>query len=112
MNKQQLSELLGRCSPDSPLFPAAQEAVKRLQASNSHRISFSGEPEDREALLRIYSVRLKLSHQRKQHMLGLEETVQMFARGQGPLRSGYAETDAHLIYFWIDDAGNLAGCIP
>jgi hypothetical protein len=111
MNKDDLLALLGRCAQDSALFAVAQEAARRLNASKTVRVVIS-EPQACEVVLRIYTRRLESKRERNAQVPGLEETVQMLTKCSGQLRGGYAETDdAQLVYFFMDAAGNLVGCV-
>lgn len=110
MNKNELSVLLTRCPNDSSLFDVAREAVRRLNSTNEVRI-VQGERQPREDLLRIYTARLQRKAEKGQSVTGLKETVEAFEKCQSSLGGGYAETGAGVIYFWTDEAGNLAGCV-
>ena len=82
-------------------------AKDRLESATLKEVRI-GEPQGGEALLKIYKRRLKGGSDK---IHGLEETVGLFAEQKGALRTSYAATDRGLIYFWIDDRGQIAGCI-
>src|SRR5438105_1681183 len=110
MNKTELLNLFARPSEDSPLFAILRQATERIEASNGVRI-VEGGLQRAQDLVRTYAARLRRSKERNKHVPGLEETVRLFYNHQGSLRGGYAETDTGLIYFWLDEQGNVAGCI-
>ena len=110
MTKNDLLTLFTSCPPDSPLFNVAHEAVKHLQTSTGPRIVL-GDPQPCAVLLRIYRHRLNQATDRHEQIPGLEETAKSFTSCNGQLRGGYAEFSNHLIYFWADGSGNLAGCV-
>lgn len=110
MNKNEAIELLNRCPCDSELYNAAQVALKKLRSSTTVKVVV-GEPQESSGLLKVYADRLKQKRERGQRIEGLAATVENFAKCQGALVGGYAQTESGLIYFWRNEAGELIGCI-
>lgn len=111
MNARDLHDLFARCPRKSPLYLVAQDALARLNASQNVRV-VEGQPLPCEHYRKIYRARLDHLNERNLSVPGTEETVQVFEHCEGQLAGGYARTDdSHLIYFWTDEQGRLAGCV-
>lgn len=109
MNKAEVTNLLkqGRTS----FGKVAEHALALLDSAEDVSVEENPTPREKEHWLSIYSRRLAHSEHTGKRVTGLKETVDAFAKGEGPFRAIAITTGAHTIYCWTDSRGHLIGCI-
>ena len=109
MNKAEIVDLL---KDGRPLFAqVAEHALSILDTAKKVSIHENPRLLEKEDCLSIYSRRLAHSEHTGKRVSGLKETVDAFAKGEGPYRAIAITADANTMYCWADSRGHMIGCI-